>query len=122
MYLSSPDFSTFGPDYAQKFLPAYEAAYGEKPTSAFHAHAYDAANVIFAAIEKSAKGTADGGLIIGRQALRDALYATKDFKGLTGNITCTENGDCADPHIAVYEITAENIANGEVPTAKIYPK
>ncbi len=122
MYLSSPDFSTFGPDYAEKFLPAYEAAYGEKPTSAFHAHAYDAANVIFAAIEAVAVQNADGSLTIGRQALRDALYATTDYQGLTGNITCAANGDCADPHIAVYEITAENIANGETPTAKIYPE
>jgi len=122
MYLSSPDFSTFGPDYAEKFLPAYEAAYGEKPTSAFHAHAYDAANVIFAAIEAVAVQNADGSLTIGRQALRDALYATSGFQGLTGNITCATNGDCADPRIAVYEITAENIANGETPTTKIYPE
>ena len=122
MYLSSPDFSTFGPAYAENFLPAYEAAYGEKPTSAFHAHAYDAANVIFAAIEAVAVQNADGSLTIGRQALRDALYATTDYQGLTGNITCAANGDCADPHIAVYEITAENIANGETPTAKIYPE
>jgi len=122
MYLSSPDFSTFGPDYAEKFLPAYEAAYGEKPTSAFHAHAYDAVNVIAAAVEAVAVENADGSLTIGRQALRDALYATTDFQGLTGNITCGENGDCADPKIAVYEITAENIAAGEVPTARIYPE
>lgn len=122
MYLSSPDFSAFGPDYAEKFLPAYEAAYGEKPTSAFHAHAYDAVNVIVAAIESVAVQNADGSLTIGRQALRDALYATKDFKGLTGNITCSADGDCADPKIAVYEITQDNLDKGEVPTARIYPK
>lgn len=122
MYLSSPDFSTFGPDYAGKFLPAYEAAYGQKPTSAFHAHAYDAVNVVLAAVEKVAVKNADGSLSIGRQALRDALYATKDYKGLTGNISCSADGDCADPHIAVYQITKENIDKGEVPTARIYPK
>lgn len=122
MYLSSPDFSAFGPDYAEKFLPAYEAAYGEKPTSAFHAHAYDAVNVIVAAIESAAIQNADGSLTIGRKALRDALYATKDFKGLTGNITCNADGDCADPKIAVYEITQDNLDKGEVPTARIYPK
>lgn len=122
MYLSSPDFSAFGPDYAEKFVPAYESAYGQKPTSAFHAHAYDAANMIMAAVEKVAVKNADGSLSIGRQALRDALYATKDFKGLTGNITCNETGDCADPHIAVYQITKENIEKGENPTVGIYPK
>lgn len=122
MYLSSPDFSAFGPDYAEKFLPAYEKAYGEKPTSAFHAHAYDAVNIIVAAIESVAVKNADGSLTIGRKALRDALYATKDFKGLTGNITCNADGDCADPKIAVYEVTQENLDKGEVPTASIYPK
>jgi branched-chain amino acid transport system substrate-binding protein len=122
MYLSSPDFSTFGTDYSEKFLPAYEAAYGEKPTSAFHAHAYDAVNVIVAAINAVGVKNDDGSLTIGRKALRDALYATKDFKGLTGNISCGENGDCADPKIAVYEITQENLDAGEVPTARIYPK
>ena len=122
MYLSSPDFSTFGTDYSEKFLPAYEAAYGEKPTSAFHAHAYDAVNVIVAAINVVGVKNDDGSLTIGRKALRDALYATKDFKGLTGNIACNENGDCADPKIAVYEITQENLDAGEVPTARIYPK
>jgi branched-chain amino acid transport system substrate-binding protein len=122
MYLSSPDFSTFGTAYAETFLPAYEAKFGTAPTSAFHAHAYDAANMIFAAIEAVAVENADGSLTIGRQALRDALYAIENFQGLTGNITCDENGDCADPKIAVYEVTAENIANGEIPTAKIYPQ
>ena len=122
MYLSSPDFSAFGSDYSDKFVPAYEAAYGQKPTSAFHAHAYDSANMIIAAIEKVAVKNADGSLSIGRQALRDALFATTDMKGLTGNITCGATGDCGDPHIAVYQITKENIDKGENPTVGIYPK
>ena len=122
MYLSSPDFSAFGSDYSDKFVPAYEAAYGQKPTSAFHAHAYDSANMIIAAIEKVAVKNADGSLSIGRQALRDALFATKDMKGLTGNISCGATGDCGDPHIAVYQITKENIEKGENPTVGIYPK
>jgi branched-chain amino acid transport system substrate-binding protein len=57
---------------------------------------------IFAAIEKVAVKDADGTLHIGRQALVDALFATKDFQGLTGTLTCTATGDCADPKIAVY--------------------
>ena len=50
MYLSSPDFSAFGSGY-QDFLKKHEEKYGEPPLSAFHAHAYDATNVIAAAIE-----------------------------------------------------------------------
>jgi branched-chain amino acid transport system substrate-binding protein len=102
MYHSSPDFSAFTGGYAA-FLDKHTAKYGEGPISAFHAHAYDAANIIFAAIEKVAVQDADGTLHIGRQALRDAMFATKDFAGLTGNLTCDATGDCADPHIAVYQ-------------------
>jgi hypothetical protein len=39
------------------------------------------------------------------------VAATKDFKGLTGSLTCDVTiagakypGDCADPRIAVYEL------------------
>jgi branched-chain amino acid transport system substrate-binding protein len=99
---SSPDFSAFGGGYAD-FLTAHEAIYGLKTTAPFHAHAFDGANIIFASIKKVAMETSDGGLLIPRQALHDAMAATKDFKGLTGNLTCTATGDCADPKIAVYE-------------------
>jgi branched-chain amino acid transport system substrate-binding protein len=103
MYLSSPDVSAFAGGY-KDFLAEHVAKYGENPVSIFHAHAYDAANVLMAAIQKVAVKDADGTLHIPRQALRDAVAATKDFKGLTGNLTCDPNGDCADPKIAVYEI------------------
>jgi len=102
MYWSSPDFTAFGAGYAD-FLTKHEAKYGGKPLAPFHAHAYDAVNMVFAAIEKVAVQDSDGTLHIGRKALRDALFATKDFKGLTGNLTCSQYGDCADPKIAVYE-------------------
>jgi branched-chain amino acid transport system substrate-binding protein len=115
--VSSPDFSQFGPDYASKFVPAYIAKFGgTAPISIFHAHAYDAMNMIFACVEKVAVKNADGSLSIGRQALRDCMYATKDFKGLTGNLTCNATGDCADPKIAVYEYH-----KGAYPPTKIWP-
>ncbi len=121
MYLSSPDFSAFGSDYSEKFLPAYEAKYGEKAISAFHAHSYDAANLILAAVEQVAQEGADGSLRIDRADLRAALLATSEYQGLTGILTCDENGDCADPRIAVYQISQENVDAGEVPTEKVYP-
>lgn len=121
MYLSSPDFSTFGSDYKDKFLPAYEAKFGTPPISAFHAHAYDAANMILAAVQQVAEQGADGSLTIDRAKLRAALFATAGFKGLTGSLTCSETGDCADPRIAVYQVTQDNLDKGEVPTEKIFP-
>ncbi len=71
--------------------------------------------MIFAAIEKVAKKAPDGTLHIGRKALRDALYATKNMKGLTGNVTCGPTGDCADPRIAVYKTTDENVKKLQIP-------
>jgi branched-chain amino acid transport system substrate-binding protein len=121
MFHSSPDFSAFAGGY-KDFLAKHQKKYGEKPIAPFHAHGYDAAMMIFAAIEKV--GVKDGDtLYIGRKALRDALYATKGMKGLTGTISCGPTGDCADPRIAVYQQTADNIkklVNPEVPFWKPY--
>lgn len=110
MYLSSPDFSAFTGDYAG-FITKHQAKYGGSTLSTFHAHAYDATNIIFAAIEKVAVVDADGTIHIGRQALRDAIYATKDFAGITGNLSCSPSGDCGAPVIAVYEIVNSDPAS-----------
>ena len=104
MYISGPDLA-FDNALAQRFLADHLETYGEDPISAFHAHAYDAANMLFAAIEAVAVQDDDGTLHIGRQALRDAMYATADFEGITGTLTCDQYGDCADPRIAVNQIT-----------------
>jgi len=114
MYHSSPDFSAFSAGY-KTFVEKHQKKYGEKPIAPFHAHAYDAAMMIFAAIEKVAKQAPDGTLHIGRKQLRDALYGTKNLKGLTGNLSCDPYGDCADPRIAVYKTTSENVKNLVMP-------
>jgi branched-chain amino acid transport system substrate-binding protein len=120
MYLSSPDFSAFGDAY-QDFLQKYQDAYGEPPLSTYHAHAYDATMLFIDAIKQVAVQDGDT-LLIGRQALRDVLAATTDFQGLTGNLTCDPNGDCADPKIAVYEIVDTNEWNPNVTSPlKVYP-
>ncbi|OFX33881.1 MAG: hypothetical protein A2Z07_02680 [Armatimonadetes bacterium RBG_16_67_12] len=124
MYHSSPDLSpeALGPAY-KTFLDKHQKKYGEKPLAPFHPHAYDAANMIFAAITKVAKKDAAGNTYIGRKALRDALFATKNFKGLTGTLTCNQYGDCADPKIAVYQTLSADPAKwdpGKNPK-KIYP-
>jgi branched-chain amino acid transport system substrate-binding protein len=116
-FVSSPDLAAFSADYQSVFLPKYKELAGvDDPVSIFHAHAFDAANMVFAAIEKVAVQDEDGTLHIPRQALRDAMYATKDYKGLTGNLSCSSTGDCADPKIAVYEYHA-----GQYPPERIWP-
>jgi branched-chain amino acid transport system substrate-binding protein len=123
-YWSSPDFSAFGSGY-QTLVDKYKAKYNLTGTLApFHAHSYDAMNIILAAIKNVAVQDADGTLHIGRQALRDAVAATKDFKGLTGNLTCDPNGDCADPKIAVYQLVDEAAytaaVGGQMPKVPIW--
>jgi branched-chain amino acid transport system substrate-binding protein len=105
MYFSGPATPT-GPAY-EEFVGKYEQKYGEKPIQSFHAHAYDAANVIFAAIEKVAVRDDDGTLHIDRQKLMDELYATKGYQGLTGTLACDEFGDCADAKINLVRNTTE---------------
>jgi branched-chain amino acid transport system substrate-binding protein len=85
------------------FVAKYVAKFGVQPINIFHAHAYDGFNIVKAAIEKVAVQESDGTIYIPRQGLRDAMAATKDFKGLTGVLTCNVDGDCANPIIGVYE-------------------
>jgi len=103
MYHSGPDLS-FGNELYDTFLATYLEKYGEEPPAVFHAHAFDAANIIMAAIEKVAKVGGDGTLLIGRQDLRDALYSTSNYDGITGTLTCDQYGDCADAKINVNQI------------------
>jgi branched-chain amino acid transport system substrate-binding protein len=105
MYVSGPDLSFSNTVYEEQFLPAYREIAGGEPTAPFHAHAFDATNMVLDAIEQVAQQGGDGTLLIGRQALRDALYATQGFEGITGTLSCDEFGDCADPKIAVSQVT-----------------
>lgn len=103
MYFSGPDTSFSGEMY-DKFLAKYVEKYGSEPISVFHAHAFDATNLILGCVEKVAVQDDDGTLHVGRQAMRDCLYATKDYAGITGSLTCDQYGDCADPKIVVKQL------------------
>jgi len=103
MFFTSADRSGYGDRY-QEFVKKYQDRYGELPVAPYHAHAYDAATMIFAAVEKIAVQEPDGTLHIPRRALIQTLFATRGFPGLTGQLTCNEFGDCANPVIAVYEV------------------
>jgi branched-chain amino acid transport system substrate-binding protein len=113
MYLSGPYVS--GHDRYNAFLEKWETKFGGPPPSGFHAHAYDATNMLLDAIEQVAVQDADGTLHIPRQALRDALYATKDFDGLTGKLSCDENGDCATGEALAVFLLSEAEVGGDWP-------
>ena len=95
IYISGPDLSQLAGDadfYEGEFLTAYNEEFGE-PTSVFHAHSWDAVNMVLTAIEEVSIEDGDT-LYIPRTALKDALFATTDFPGLTGTLTCNDDGDC----------------------------
>lgn len=122
MFLSSPDFSAFQAGYAD-FVEKYKEHTGlDSPLQAFHAHGYDAANILFSAIESVGVENDDGSVDIDLNALRDAIYATKDFPGITGILSCSEFGDCGAPLIAVYRIGADSV-NDDVwpPSETVWP-
>jgi branched-chain amino acid transport system substrate-binding protein len=103
MYFSGPDISFTG-DLYETFKANYREMFGSDTLSVFHAHAFDAANMIFDCVEEVGV-TDDAGLHVGRQAMRDCLYSTSGYSGITGTLTCNEFGDCADPKISVSELT-----------------
>jgi branched-chain amino acid transport system substrate-binding protein len=85
---------------ASDFLADYQEQYGEAPSAAFWAHAYDATTMLLRAIDNVAEVGDDGSLTIDRAALRDELYGTS-FQGLIGQVTCDEFGDCGAGEIQI---------------------
>ncbi len=102
VYTSGPDLAFTNSFYQDTFLPAYyDLCSCDQTLSVFHAHAFDAASLILDAIDAVSIEGDDGTLYIPRTALRNEFFATHDYAGITGNLTCDENGDCADPKISV---------------------
>jgi branched-chain amino acid transport system substrate-binding protein len=118
MYLSSPDFTAFGDEY-QGFLDKYQAKFGSAPIQIFHAHAYDAANILFNAIEKVAIRAGET-IFVPKGALRDAVYATENHEGIIGTLSCSDSGDCSAPVIAVYQVTEREVGGEWPPEEPIY--
>ena len=123
-YASGPDFSglkTTSAFYANQFLPAYKAQFGTEPTASFHAHAFDGMSMLAEAVKKAAIKGSDGTLTIPRTALKDAIFATKDYKGLTGTITCNPLGDCATSvTIAVFQAPKLPVEGGDPNSSPVF--
>ena len=118
MYLSGPYVANEAYD---ELLAKWDAKYGGAPPSGFHGHAYDGTNMLLNAIDAVAQVGDDGTVLIGRQALRDALSATADFNGVTGMLTCNATGDCATGEaLGIYQITAAEINDGNWPPPVVW--
>jgi branched-chain amino acid transport system substrate-binding protein len=86
------------PDSTEKaaFEETYLSRFGKKAgeLSPYTWNAYDAAAALVAAIKSVAFVGDDGSLNIPGGALVNAVRTTKDLPGLTGSITCQDNGEC----------------------------
>ena len=103
-----------GGEAYEAFLETWHDEFGMSPPSGYHAHAYDAANILMDSIAAVAVEGDDGSLVVGRQALRDAVHAVERYPGLTGALTCRDEspyaGDCGSvTAIAIFEITAAEV-------------
>ena len=101
MYFVGPA-SPNGPGVAQ-LEEKYIAAYEERPSVLYYLSAYDAAELLFSAIETVATED-NGNMVIGRRALRRAMYAMKHVQGVTGILNCDGFGDCARPVFNVLQL------------------
>ena len=106
VYFSSPDlaFDDNANDATgvtgARMKAAYLAEHGEAATYVYLSHAYDATTLLLRAIDETAV-TVDGDLYIDRAALREALTGVSGFRGLIGEISCDEFGDCGTGRLVV---------------------
>lgn len=86
----------------QKFVAAYKAANNGQKPNALAALAYDAAGVLFAAMKQIPAPTdGDYNTDAYRAKLRDAIAATKDYPGVTGNITLNADRNAVKPAVVL---------------------
>jgi len=86
---------------ARPFVQAFMSRYDYRP-SAYMGNAYDAVNLLLAAVEGVAVVAEGGELFIGRQALAERVRNTHDFPGVSGPITFDENGDRTSTGLGVF--------------------
>src|SRR3546814_14392014 len=88
-----------GEFYNSEYAKAYDKAFGEAPTTAFGAYAYDSALLTGLALQKAGKATSD--------AIRDALTpVAENSKAVTGGTTFDKHGmqvDTSYPPVTYHE-------------------
>lgn len=103
VYFTSHFYEGTDNEKLQAFIAAYEAEYGKKPDT-FAALAYDAAYLVFDAVERA--GSTD------RDAVAQALAETKEFEGVTGTFDIDENHNPVKPALML------KLTNGEIESAE----
>lgn len=77
----------------QEFVAKFKKAYGGQVPDSLAAQAYDAAGMLYDAMQRAPELTGP--------AIRDALAQTKNFPGVTGNITMDANRNPVKPAVVL---------------------
>jgi branched-chain amino acid transport system substrate-binding protein len=101
---STGAYVTYAKEPDPAWVKKFEAQYGPRQT--FSPQAYDGTRILMAAVEKVAQQQADGSLLIGKKALRDAVAATQ-MDGITGKIAFDAHGDRTGSVVVVYKVVEE---------------
>ncbi|MFN8497934.1 MAG: branched-chain amino acid ABC transporter substrate-binding protein [Anaerolineae bacterium] len=83
---------------ASQFLADYRARFGVA-YSIYTAEAYDAANILLAALARAPR--------LDRASILAEVARTRDFPGATGSVTFDERGDLLNPRIGLYRIEGD---------------
>jgi branched-chain amino acid transport system substrate-binding protein len=108
MYFSGPDLN-FGTAYTGTFLPKYFALSGTTtPLAPYHAHGFDAINILMDAVAHVGVKDASGKLFIPRDAVRLYVHNLANYAGLTGTLTCDTNGDCGSKFVSIAQLKPDS--------------
>src|SRR4051812_7286432 len=77
----------------QEFVAKFKKAYGGQVPDSLAAQAYDAAGMLFDAMKRAKDITGP--------SIRDALAQTKDYRGVTGDITMDEKRNATKPAVVL---------------------
>jgi branched-chain amino acid transport system substrate-binding protein len=105
-YCTSVGFPVDKLPKGQEFIDAYKAEYPNDQIAAYDAYAYDAANLIIAAVLKVAKEQGGADKVFtpaGKDAIIAAVAAT-NTEGVTGPIAFDQNGDTTNKAITTYQV------------------
>jgi len=86
----------------QAFIEAYKARYSSDP-GAYGPNAYEATNIIIAAIRSNA-GKWGGDVAANRELVRATIADTKAYAGITGSVGFDQNGDTTNNSLCFYAV------------------
>jgi branched-chain amino acid transport system substrate-binding protein len=124
-YGSGPDVTALekNPFYRDEYKNAYRSKFGQAPLSVWNTAAFDAANLIFDAIQRTAIEADDGSMLIPRRTLVEAMKAVDGYDGVSNKMVCTSTGDCAQAGtIGIFKAPAWPVGSGSQSAQPVYSK